>query len=749
MAIRFSPGCGCCEPTGCKLESIGFTPTTEQERENYPDWKPYTEYLAGDQFSFVSNEDSHRYLYRAYFTMYSGSGWTVFEESRYERLQRVDQKNEVDEWNLYGSGWDRLTDDQLHTFLVNRRLGDEMGLTSKSEVLPSSLEWTCNYNLNAAERPLPYPRARLSEQGHERAVEIYVDSTDEFAGIGTPFDAVIGGFLEQVTVTEVDHSAKKFTLEKPLTQTHQIGTTVELSDSSADKLNGTKIDFYQQISYDERGNIEKCFFTSHEYVSEQDDPVGTRYEPPLFPRNTLGLVEAIRSPVKTVSGKQTGLNETHKFDTRWLAESDNPRLFQRFCRGINPTTGSVAPKFLDPVTDLIQDLFALSPYPRLVNSGWIIARDGFLRFSAEFPDYGFTVKKGDFFRYVGGGEFGNEIAYLDNWEITPADELEVIDTYRGTVGTPDPGPMHGLRVGVYVEKLAPAAVVTFTGVDVSYARNWNPPSRINCLPCPPIGGVCKDITEKPLYVSVPDNGVALAAADGISNGILNSRWDGLGFQDGYGWSNRNPKEYDTFSLGTSVNRRAIDSYSFATISAKRLFWAFDSDAWEAAGGTAASDQPYLGKEVVAFTVQDTFFRAYPINGYQTVVEHESRVYCWKVVAARAFDGSWISQTKSEVPEGFTEFVGPHFIWMPHMYWGDRKVITGHAVNEPFVGALRMASAKLQTHVIDTTQFDCGNFTFAGTYDTDESFLNGAYNVWVESNNALGMGYTIQSIGQVP
>lgn len=146
MAIKWSPGCRCCG--GCDVTEIGYTPTTEQMREDYPQWQSATEYLAGDLFVHSSINEQGLFLFEAPMTMQSGPGWTAFEESRYTNLRRVDLLNEVDEWHLYGDGWLELSPEELDDYLRFGRIAQEMGFITKRDVLPSVTNWAVTWNFN-------------------------------------------------------------------------------------------------------------------------------------------------------------------------------------------------------------------------------------------------------------------------------------------------------------------------------------------------------------------------------------------------------------------------------------------------------------------------------------------------------------------------------------------------------------------------------------------------------------------------
>ena len=134
--MKHSPGCKCCK--SCRQTDLLWAPSSPYDRGEYTDddqWKPYTEYLQGDQFwaqSADRNGDLQKFLYTAPVTMFSGGGWTNAEESRYSRGPAISYADRLDDFYLFGDGWssDQIT---LEEQLNSRRLRREQGIVSVRE----------------------------------------------------------------------------------------------------------------------------------------------------------------------------------------------------------------------------------------------------------------------------------------------------------------------------------------------------------------------------------------------------------------------------------------------------------------------------------------------------------------------------------------------------------------------------------------------------------------------------------------
>ena len=148
--MKHSPGCKCCRPEGCQDIRLLWKPSSPYDRGEYTDndqWKPYTEYLQGDQFwapSTDRNGDLQKFLYTAPVTMFSGGGWTNAEESRYSRGRGISYHDGLDDFELFGDGWptDQI---RLHEALQTNRLREGQGIVSRQEFESDNwqIDWSC------------------------------------------------------------------------------------------------------------------------------------------------------------------------------------------------------------------------------------------------------------------------------------------------------------------------------------------------------------------------------------------------------------------------------------------------------------------------------------------------------------------------------------------------------------------------------------------------------------------------------
>jgi len=154
MAIKWSPGCGCCRK--CNVANLKWIPSSPYDRGEYTDddrWRPFTEYLQGDQFweeSTDRNGDTHKFLFTAPATMFSGGGWTLTEEARYSRGRGISYADGLQDFELltnavgeaYGFPLDQI---RLHEALQQRRLYEGQGLISRKEIAKE--EWIATWNV--------------------------------------------------------------------------------------------------------------------------------------------------------------------------------------------------------------------------------------------------------------------------------------------------------------------------------------------------------------------------------------------------------------------------------------------------------------------------------------------------------------------------------------------------------------------------------------------------------------------------
>lgn len=155
MAIKWSPGCGCCR-SGCETIDLKWIPSSPYDRGEYTDddrWRPFTEYLQGDQFWEFSedrNGDLQRFLFTAPATMFSGGGWTLSEEARYSRGRGISYADGLEDFELltnavdeaYGWPTDQIL---LHEALQEKKLREGQGLISRKEIAKE--EWIATWNV--------------------------------------------------------------------------------------------------------------------------------------------------------------------------------------------------------------------------------------------------------------------------------------------------------------------------------------------------------------------------------------------------------------------------------------------------------------------------------------------------------------------------------------------------------------------------------------------------------------------------
>jgi len=123
------------------------SPYVRGEYTDDDQWKPYTEYLQGDQFwapSTDRNGDLQKFLYTAPVTMFSGGGWTNAEESRYSRGRGISYADGLVDFEVFGDGWpsDQI---RLHEALQERKLREGQGLISRKEIAKE--EWIATWNV--------------------------------------------------------------------------------------------------------------------------------------------------------------------------------------------------------------------------------------------------------------------------------------------------------------------------------------------------------------------------------------------------------------------------------------------------------------------------------------------------------------------------------------------------------------------------------------------------------------------------
>lgn len=153
MAIRWSPGCGCCGGDPCNNRDVRFTPTSKLTRGNFAEWKPSFVYKPGETFAHYRIGDGRICEWQTPGPMQSATGWTTFEETRYTLLQVLDYVDDVEEWELYGSGWDTLTPEQKADYIIKGRLAGGMGYVSKEDVIADVKNFSVYFRPMAVQLP--------------------------------------------------------------------------------------------------------------------------------------------------------------------------------------------------------------------------------------------------------------------------------------------------------------------------------------------------------------------------------------------------------------------------------------------------------------------------------------------------------------------------------------------------------------------------------------------------------------------
>lgn len=148
MPIKWSPGCKCCEAV-CEEYSIGYTPSTPLERGEYTtedEWAPFTEYLEGDIVTHVDLTTGRMTAWRVPVTLFSGSGWTIYEESRYVKIKEIDRYDRPTEWYPIGGGWQTLTQIQVEDLVLANKIPKSAGYVSVEDVTFNP-DWIARYNV--------------------------------------------------------------------------------------------------------------------------------------------------------------------------------------------------------------------------------------------------------------------------------------------------------------------------------------------------------------------------------------------------------------------------------------------------------------------------------------------------------------------------------------------------------------------------------------------------------------------------
>lgn len=147
MAIRFSPGCGCC---GCETATLRWVPSSPLSRGEYTDsdrWRPFTEYLKGDKFWELSedqNGDTHAFLFTVPETLFSGGGWTLTEEARYSRGRGISYFDGLEDFYIWGTGWSS-NQIVLHEQIQSRKMKERQGIVSRRKVADE--EWLAKWTV--------------------------------------------------------------------------------------------------------------------------------------------------------------------------------------------------------------------------------------------------------------------------------------------------------------------------------------------------------------------------------------------------------------------------------------------------------------------------------------------------------------------------------------------------------------------------------------------------------------------------
>ena len=203
MAIRFSPGCGCCLGK-CEEITLQWILSSPYDRGEYTDddrWRPFTEYLQGDQFwefALDRNGDLHKFLFTAPATMFSGGGWTLTEEARYSRGRGISYADGLQDFELltnavdeaYGFPLDQI---QLHEALQQRRLYEGQGLISRREIAKE--EWIATWNVEV----------KSTEQYDDMEMES-LDVRVKFMG-SAEYDSAVDDYPTSGIVTVVSKAA--------------------------------------------------------------------------------------------------------------------------------------------------------------------------------------------------------------------------------------------------------------------------------------------------------------------------------------------------------------------------------------------------------------------------------------------------------------------------------------------------------------------------------------------------------------
>lgn len=468
MPIKWSPGCGCCGTT-CEEKTIAFTATTEQDRNPLPAWMPFTEYLQGDGFHQASNFDGAVYLYEAPRTLFSGSGWTLFEETRYVQIRRVDLLNEVTEWDLFGSGWGSLSETELDDFLRNGKLAEGMGYLSKAEVLPSVESWRVDFSYSLVNSP--FKTTTLAVAAFQGATTIEVSDPQVFI---YPFPTPILIGTTPNVATGINGSS--VSIEKPVADFFvQQGTTVTLEAGGRNTL---RLQTLAQVELDQSGELDNYYLAEAEWLDRTEDPPGydASDRPRLESRQKVSrVVDKVPVPLDTLY-------------TRGLVPTTMRRgidVFGAFL--LFPSYGS------DGTWDTLHLIFDNEGTTDL-NKAVMIGADG----TVVLPGGDIEVETGDvlILRNTPSTE-------PDNWELVPAVDVSLVDILEsgyGSIEVPDPdSELQGRRVAIYIAKgqepsygvpqyLSPD-VSQFTGVFVSRTRT---PSQFECAPVQTIGSCNQD-----------------------------------------------------------------------------------------------------------------------------------------------------------------------------------------------------------------------------------------------------------------
>lgn len=452
-------GCGCCTTTTCENASIAFTPTAERDRISRPSWKPFTEYLAGDEFHQQSNNDGAVYLYRVDFTLFSGGGWTVFEESRYTQVRRVDLFDEVKEWDLFGSGWGLLEQEEISEFLANGRLAEGMGYVSKSEVLPSIESWRVDFNYFLSSRA--FKQTQMSSFAFEGATTIEVSNPQLFSNYPLPTPIRIGSAFNIATAV----NGSTVSIQYPLTDfITNAGTAVILE---AGGRNGLRLQMLAQVSVDQVGNPNSYYMAESEWMDALSDPPGMT----LFDRDRPRVIS--RERLKRVfQNNQTDLDTFYEGIAKPTTMRRGTDVFG--ANLVRVDIGTI--QGFDTLHLLVEDIFDD------LNKAFMVSATGMI----ALPDGEIPVETGDVLVFR---QFPK--TNPSGWELIKSDDLAFVDilqSSQGSVETPDPdNEISGRKVAIYVSNGQEAMeglsqeqswdVDQFTGVTVSRTRT---PSLFEC-----------------------------------------------------------------------------------------------------------------------------------------------------------------------------------------------------------------------------------------------------------------------------